>query len=168
MANAETWDSYEPTLLILLDNLTIKKVLEFGSGKSTKTISSHPKVEFMDSVEHDPVWADKTRGVSEKVNLIYEPDKMVYPLVQGRFGKYDLIFVDGIERPRCLQTAQDLLNKEGVVLLHDAQRAIYLQSIVAYRNAIFTDNGCTVVLTMNDDVHKKLEGLLHESRHTPA
>ena len=132
--------------------------MEYGSGKSTYTFAS--RVESVDSVEHDARWYDKVKDFKDKdVNVIYQPDLNIYPYSQGRFDEYDLIFIDGRERAKCLHLAHDLLSEDGIVVLHDAQRQRYMQGIIPYRYCIFTDKGCTAVLTNSKKVEKKLKGM---------
>jgi len=50
--------------------------------------------------------------------------------------KFDLIFIDGSKRVRCLKEATKLLNPDGVVLLHDAQRPEYKEGMDLYDGKI--------------------------------
>lgn len=157
MSTADTWDSYEPTLLLVLNNLMPKRCFEWGAGKSTKTISDHPAVVTMESVEHNHGWVDRARvGLNDKVNIIYEPNVDLYPLVQGRYDRYDLIFIDGVLRETCLEKAKEILSEEGVVILHDAERTGYQKNILEYRYRIWKDFGHTVVLTDSNIVYDEL------------
>lgn len=148
MSTADSWVSYKPTLILLLNNLLPSRCFEWGSGKSTKIISDHPVVNTLDSVEHNPEWISKLTGtLNEKVNLIHEPDECLYALVQGRFDKYDLVFIDGNIRDFCLLKAKKLLEENGVVILHDAERYEYQSGINFYKYKFWRDCGHTVVLT---------------------
>lgn len=152
MSVAETWDSYKPTLMLVLNSLIPVRCFEWGSGMSTKTTSEHPAVQSLDSVEHNGEWYDKAKyACCEKVNLIYEPNCELYYLAQGRYDKYDFIFIDGIMRDKCLVKAKDILADNGVVMLHDAERMEYQPLIETYKYRFWRDCGHTVVLTDNNE-----------------
>lgn len=51
--------------------------------------------------------------------------------------KFDFILVDGRKRRRCLLDAQKLLNPNGVVFLHDAQRKYYHSAFKSYPDSAF-------------------------------
>lgn len=148
---ARTWDSYEEALILVLNYHLPRSCFEWGAGKSTSTICNHPSVDTLESVEHSPKWADRVRNTSHKLNLIYESDKDLYPLVQGRFDKYDLIFIDGWQREKCIISALDLMHKDGVVIVHDANRPEYQKAFEEYKYNFRMDDGNTIIL-INDDL----------------
>lgn len=167
MDTASTWDSYKPTLLKILHAFIPKRVLEWGIGESTQTFLSQEFISTLDSIEHSPEWFSKFKNlVSERFNLIFEPDIDLYPHVNGRFEKYDLIFVDGRVRELCLNNCHEKLEDEGIVVLHDSKRPQYKEAIGKFKYAIFEDNGHTAVMTNNKEVFEKLVGAFDESRHT--
>ena len=160
MSTAETWDSYKPTLLLVLNNILPMRCLEWGVGMSTKTISDHPAVHSLESIEHNGEWVDKVKfNVNSKVNLIYEPNCELYYLAQGRYDKYDLIFVDGILREKCLIKAKDILEEGGIVILHDAERIEYQSGILSYTYRFWRDFGHTVVLTASREASDILSSI---------
>lgn len=55
--------------------------------------------------------------------------------------RFDLIFVDGRFRRRCLITASEVLAPGGIVILHDAQRSHYHSSLSAYPQVQFLETG---------------------------
>ncbi len=153
MSPAETWDSYYPTLVKVLRECKPKKVLEWGSGRSTPFIAS--VVESIDTVEHNPEWYGRIPN-RDNIYPILEPDLDLYPLTTGRYDKYDFIFVDGRQRVKCLKTSVGCLNDNGVVILHDSGRKKYKEGIDVYKHSIYTDSGHTVTLTNNDGMYKAL------------
>ena len=160
---ARTWDSYKQSLSKVLDNFIPKRCFEWGVGNSTRLIMSHPAVETLDSVDHDQNWTSKFRLiVDEHLNVIYEPDRDLYPLVQGRYDYYDLIFVDGILRDRCMLRSKEKLHPEGIVILHDAERPEYYFAIKTFQYIHWTDNGSTVLVTNNKDTNDRLKEVLDE------
>jgi len=59
-----------------------------------------------------------------------------------RFGKkFDVIIVDARFRRRCIQVAQEMLQTEGVVVLHDAQKKQYHDGLESYPYRRFIDSG---------------------------
>lgn len=158
MSTADSWVSYKTTLMLILNHLLPSRCFEWGSGKSTKIISEHPGVNTLDSVEHNPEWISKLTGtLNEKVSLIHEPDECLYALVQGRFDKYDLVFIDGILRESCILKAKELLEDRGIAILHDAERLEYQSVINTYKYKFWRDCGHTIVLTDSQEAANILE-----------
>lgn len=157
---AQSWDSYIDTLLVVLDELRPKRVLEYGSGKSTQVLAMSPSVEQLRTVEHDKEWFDKAKQQAFiNTELIYEPNGGAYSLSHGG-GKYDLIFVDGIERPACLDVASYIVNFNGAVILHDAARSEYANAISRWPFCIDTDDGHTKTMTHSYEINEMLKSKL--------
>jgi len=99
-------------------------VFEFGSGSSTLFFAR--RVARVRSVEHDRRWLERNRArCPANVALLHRParDPRGYAdaiLEQGE--RFDLVFVDGLERVACLANALRSLTPGGVVLLDDSQR----------------------------------------------
>jgi hypothetical protein len=157
---ATAWDSFGPTLIKVLGIVNPKTIFEYGPGVSTKIMATHPGVEIVDSVEDETAWYEKYRWtMPDNVQIYYQPVAEAYPETLGRVEKYDLIFVDGIERVSCLYVARVRLNKGGVVVLHDAERPNYREMIETYKYKFWTDEGHTVTLTDDDITAMRLEKL---------
>lgn len=109
------------------------RVLEYGSGSSTKAIAA--RVKEVVSIEHDLRWYNKmVAEMPANVTYVYvqpnsEPgpayddgtyedfkDYVNYPLSQGRF---DLIFIDGRARVACAEVCKNLGHSETLVFIHD-------------------------------------------------
>lgn len=74
--------------------------------------------------------------------------RRIYPI------NYDLYFIDGREREKCLE----LCNKpDGIVILHDAERESYQAYIKGFKYIFMEDGGHTAVLTNRDDYEVRLE-----------
>lgn len=153
---AQSYDSYMDTLLAILDEFKPAKVFEYGTGKSTKVLAMYPGVKLLVSVEHSAEWYQKSiQGELSNLFIIFEPDHSKYVrLIDGTF--YDLVFVDGIDRPDCLKQAKLNLSTDGIVMLHDAKRSEYIEAIKLYKFQVWTDDGHTVTLTDNAHVHSRL------------
>lgn len=159
MQPARSIDSYRIILENILRKFNPNTVFEWGPGKSTEIISSYESVYLIDSVEHDINWYAITKEKLEnndKVRLILEEDRNLYYDTPGRVTGYDLVFVDGRSREKCLDHAINILNEDGVVILHDAERPDYRYAIDMYKYKFWGDNGNTVVLTDSDNAGDKL------------
>lgn len=129
--------------IVLFENIleAYKKVdvLEWGSGYSTRYFT-----QFMDkkgikytwkSMEHDKKWFGRVKlfGLEDVELVCADKDSKEYLKPKG---KYDVIFVDGRNRVKCLKHAHKILKKGGVVLLHDAQRERYKEGFDDYEYMI--------------------------------
>lgn len=160
LQTASTWDSFKNALYKVLETLNPKTVFEYGPGTSTAIMALYPSVEFIDSVEHNLAWYNKYKWeMPENVKISYQPNLELYPETPGRIEKYDLIFVDGREREKCLYVAPTRLNDEGVVILHDAERPNYQEAMRFYKFMFLQDDGHTAILCNNNHVALKLSGV---------
>jgi len=119
-------------------------VLEWGSGGSTvyftQFLASKNISYTWTSIEYNKVWYGRVLEevrVDKNVNLILFDvgntelkqrslpmnEYVSYPSTLEK--KYDVIFVDGRKRRRCLLEAYKLLKSGGLVFLHDARRTYY-------------------------------------------
>lgn len=111
-------------------------VLEWGSGNSTKYFTNflqeNGKEYTWEAVEHHKGWHDAVKGWKLKgVEVCFAAQNS--PEYFDRKGKYDVIFVDGRNRRKCLIKAKELLKEGGVVLLHDADREYYHSGFEGYQ-----------------------------------
>lgn len=158
-STASSWHSFDKALMAVLRTLNPKTVFEYGPGMSTSLMALYPSVEVIDSVEHNLAWYNKYKWeMPENVNLIYQPELVLYPTTKGRVESYDLFFVDGREREICLFLAKERLNEGGVVILHDAERPNYKDMINSYKFKFWQDEGHTCVLTDYSQTAMRLEG----------
>lgn len=132
------------------------KVLEFGAGMGTIWWSR--RVAEAHAIEHDERWADLVAGqCTARLDhaMGTSPEAYIAPALGG--GPYDVVIVDGIYRDECLDVALELVTDAGIIILDDAQRAEYRQSILkvlsrGYRSIEFhgpqpvsKHMGCTAV-----------------------
>lgn len=122
-------------------------VLEWGSGHSTAYFpAALPAGSLWVSIEHDAAWARQVGaeiarlGLSA-VKLLHVPNNRPfedgvedgsfrqfrdYVLAPRSLGRtFDFILVDGRARVECLRHGWELLAPDGVMVLHDANRAEY-------------------------------------------
>jgi len=145
----QSWEinSIKKTLL----KLKPKRCLEWGSGNSTIYFTRFlPKESEWISIEHDFKWSRKIRRKLFFCRLIESYPKIkIFHIAPNKFswtdkhgdgssqdfknyinfprkmGKFDFILIDGRARKSCLLQATKLLDKNGIVVLHDASRKYY-------------------------------------------
>lgn len=131
-------------------------VLEWGSGGSTVYFTDFLESQSIPytwtSIEYNKMWYEKIKEATkhkQAVSLVlfdvgnnnlkqrYIPmDEYVdYPKTLNK--KFDIIFVDGRKRRRCILEAKNLLKEDGVVLVHDARRHYYACARREYSNGVF-------------------------------
>lgn len=161
---ASSWDSFKVALYKILETFNPKNVFEYGPGTSTSIMAIYPSVEVIDSVEHNQAWFNKWRWeMPENVKLIYQPNMELYPETPGRLEKYDLIFVDGREREKCLYVAKARLKEGGIVILHDAERPNYREPMSFYKYKFMQDDGHTAILTDNSETATRIGSIFNEN-----
>jgi len=143
--------SFAPLLERWCNKIKPKRILEWGPGISTKLMNvTCPNTEII-SIEHQKKYYDewkKKLSPTIDLRLREEPEETemetyVNPDVEGKF---DLIFVDGRNRVMCLKVAKTLVSKDGVVILHDAERTEYDEGIKLFD--IIDDEDGTVCLKL--------------------
>lgn len=150
---APSWDSFKGTLIKILAEFKPSTVLEWGPGTSTLIMQDFPSINLIDTIEHDVAWYGKwINKFGTKVRMTLESDLTCYPNIGRRLEKYDLYFVDGRERERCLDSIED-----GIVILHDAERESYQSHIKMFKHIFMEDGGHTCVMTNNDDYAKRMD-----------
>ncbi len=151
------WMRYREIEIVeeILRRLQPKSCLEWGAGYSTLFF---PQQLASDarwlSVDHDESWARNIRemGPAEIVTIEHVPanrfpwsdpeedgsaedlaDYLSYP---EQFAPFDFILIDGRARNECIQKARNLVQHDGVVLLHDANREFYQKETGAFEHQI--------------------------------
>jgi len=131
-------------------------ILEWGSGGSTLYFSnflekSNISFDWL-SLEYNKNWYEEVlKRVNNNSNIkivlfdvgnnnlnqrnIEMNEYVDYPKTLNK--KFDFILVDGRKRRRCLLEAQKLLNPNGMVFLHDAQRKYYHCALKNYPDSVF-------------------------------
>ena len=157
---ASRWDSFDHTLKEVLKIMNPRTILEYGPGTSTKIFMEYSSVELIDSIEHNSAWYGKYKNeMNDKVKVYLQPNMQLYPETTTRLDKYDIVFVDGRERDKCLYVSRIRLNDGGVVMLHDAERMAYKEMIDTFKYKFYTDQGHTVTLTDSLETSLKLKSL---------
>lgn len=131
----------------LLTNLQPVRCLEYGSGISTPFfLKLLPDNAQWHSVENLPKWYDivKAQLTSDRIHLHLvdakeDPNQEAATDVYANFaeqleGKFDFILVDGINRENCIDVADKYLAKNGLLVVHDANRVQYHSHIKQFKN----------------------------------
>lgn len=124
-----------------------KRVLEWGSGKSTIAIAR--RVKYFISIEHDRAWYNKIKNelpedvcyvlysptspytweknkdgnLTQFAPYIYAP--LFLALEKNDSAKFDIIFIDGRARRYCAEIAVLLSHSETDIFIHDYQPIRY-------------------------------------------
>lgn len=129
----------------LFANFQRKKCLEYGCGTSTPYYMDHlPEGAKWVSIEHHKGWFDKISKVIDRPNLSLHfvdvegndpktPEEDVYASFPKQFAPFDFILVDGIRRENCIELAHEMLAENGVVVIHDSNRAQYHDHIRKFK-----------------------------------
>lgn len=150
-ANVPFGLSYMPVMRHFIDKKPPGSVLEWGPGRSTLMLAeSLPSTEIF-AIEHAPQWHERMVTLARKypsVTPIHEP-LIVQPAKSGKYitaplyldRKFDLIFIDGRMRTDCIAIARQVLNENGVVLVHDIiHRKGYHQAFRFFRSVVIVND----------------------------
>lgn len=129
-------ESYSELLKKWCITIKPKRILEWGTGQSTFLMREMcPDAEII-TIEHKKKYFDisyeylKNKDIImmliDEIEYVTPMSKYSHPPVKGKF---DLIFVDGRQRVKCMENSVNLLKKNGVLILHDSERAYYKRGI---------------------------------------
>lgn len=113
------------------DNMS---VFEFGSGASTAWWAK--LVKEVDAVEHDEEWFKIVQeNKAANTNIFLETGEEYFIKASSTGKKYDIVFIDGIDRNECAESALTGLKEHGVIIWDDSQREEYNPTYdVLYKN----------------------------------
>ncbi len=174
----------------IIETLRPQNCLEWGSGYGTMyfTLLLEKDAKWI-AVEHNKEWALKVQEMNKRPNVSVfhvEPhaEKWTDPDNDGalsdlkdyidfpeRLGKLDFILVDGRARKECMAKALKLINDNGIVILHDANRGYYHETFELFEHRVFFENyrpnshglfigsrGTEIGDVLDVEKHKKLWG----------
>ncbi|GAI04837.1 unnamed protein product, partial [marine sediment metagenome] len=107
-------------------------------------------IEEIHTFEHQQTWYDKYKDIySGRVKCYLIGLDKGYTQAGNMFGPnyFDLAFIDGRGRVKCMETAKILVKKGGLVMLHDSERGRYKEGTKLF-SAIKEVNG--TLLMKND------------------
>lgn len=113
------WYTYSAIEYVNSLDLKDCEIFEYGSGMGSMYWSRKSK--SIISVESDPSWY-KTglKRIASNSKLILESDPNRYPEVINRFGKFDIVIIDGIERLECAKQSIKHLKTGGMIILDNS------------------------------------------------
>jgi len=133
------FNSFEFLLLKYLHKKKPLNILEWGPGQSTAVMSRACPDARIYSLENNKHWHKiYTVKFSRKTNVFIrfaEGEKYVKLPEAWRHKKFQLIFVDGLcdLRVDCLKTAYNMLDEDGIVILHDSERKKYEEGVKLFK-----------------------------------
>lgn len=100
-------------------------VFEYGCGASTIWLSA--RVKDLVSCEHNKEWYEKIKEqISSNVTLLYKNlDEGYSDTIKEYSDKFDIIFVDGLNRVNCIKNLLGALREDGIIILDDSFREEY-------------------------------------------
>lgn len=140
---------YEEDLIReVISGLQPLRCLEWGGGMSTLQFPALiPAAATWLTIEHDTAWSRELSAMVTRPGVTVRhvpPDDpnfsgdgdaqsfASYLAAGDEAAPYDLVFIDGRARADCIRRARGLLNPDGVVILHDANRQAYLAGAGEY------------------------------------
>lgn len=125
----------------ILEQEKPKHCLEWGSGNSTVHFANKlPSSSIWLSIEHNGNYvkylADK---LPDNATVIWVPENEWYVDCVKHSRIFDFIFLDGLQRERCLEVALDIISENGTILLHDAGRQDYQGFIKKYKGEMLCE-----------------------------
>jgi predicted O-methyltransferase YrrM len=134
----------------LLQRLAPRRCLEWGAGRSTLYLPTLlPAGACWTAIEHNEEWARRVSGRLRNPNVevrwVSAPavkrvkaggEAPFRAYVDAPGGRYDFILVDGRARAACVRRAFDLLDDDGVVVLHDANRERYHRAFAGFPSQV--------------------------------
>ncbi|HTY58268.1 MAG TPA: hypothetical protein VMF59_05595, partial [Bacteroidota bacterium] len=169
----------------ILTRLRPRRCLEWGSGYSTAYFPRFiPSYAEWISVEHDESWAGAMGALNRnpKVRLTHIPpdrfpfsdalgegtgdDLRSYVKYPEQKGSFDFVLVDGRARMDCVAQAATILDPQGVMIMHDANRAMYAKSSNAFHHQIlFSDHRTDTGGLWICSIGRSLDSILDIERH---
>jgi predicted O-methyltransferase YrrM len=160
-----------------------RRCLEWGAGYSTVFFPKYLRGNALwIAVEHNMEWYHKTKQNIKRLNtnIYYLPpnnfpwtdmyedgaysdlkDYVEFPKTLN--SKFDFILIDGQARKYCLLCALDILDKNGVVVLHNANREYYQEPLKLYKHQVlFYEFGGLWIGSINLNLQTVLNIKKHE------
>lgn len=114
------------------------RILEYGAGGSTLWFAK--RVSWVNSIEHDRIWADLVAATMKRecvlnVGLHHVPagndfeDYVEFGRMLGQKPRlFDMIVVDGRRRVRCIKAIAEFVVNDGFIVLDNAERPNYAEA----------------------------------------
>lgn len=122
------WFSFVALLIEVLEVYHPEKIIEWGTGVSTAIMDAYVEAKEIHSFEHEREWFKRYGSkYSKKVKCHLLPLGKGYSVAGNMFTPhtFDLAFIDGAARVKCMRTANSLVKQGGLIMLHDSGRPDY-------------------------------------------
>jgi len=141
--------SFRPILSKYLKKIKPKHILEWGPGVSTLMMNEICPGAEVTTIEHqEKFWNYWLKKVSPMTMVVLIEDDEKGPMENysnpSIKGEFDLIFVDGRKRVKCMKFAKEHLSPDGVLILHDSEREEYKEGIELF-DFVEENDGTTVL-----------------------
>jgi hypothetical protein len=128
------WITYSFYFFMDSKRLNNKKVFEYGAGNST--LYFNRKGADVYSVDHDSHWYAVVKNKIAKPDQLYfkplSDDKAINDYIDAvglPATLFDIIFIDGRYRRRCLLNAERFLTADGIIILDNSERSYYSEGV---------------------------------------
>ena len=132
--NSVPWIAYPAIDFIKSRIKNDMKVFEYGSGASTSWWAR--LVKEIDSVEHNEKWFElvqKTKPTNS--NVFLETGEEYFSRIVSMDKKYDIVFIDGLDRNKCVEPSLSGLKENGIIIWDDSQLEEYNSGYeILYKN----------------------------------
>jgi hypothetical protein len=126
------------------------RVFEYGSGNSTLWYAG--RVGNVTSVEHDADWAREVSArAPDNVTIISEPPGPGYASSIGGRGPFEIVVVDGLQRPECADAAIDELSGDGVLVWDNSDWEEFREKLPSLKDRGFKELDLTGIGPINRD-----------------
>lgn len=147
------FSSFRSYLPELVNFVQPQHALEFGPGASSRIILRHSRARLLSLETHAGYYERARRSIrDERFELRYTPDASALAQLEGR--RFDLIFVDGGDRVENLTASRELLEEDGILVLHDAHRPDYLPGIRRYAHGYFIEHHSLLLFKSRSRFHE--------------
>ena len=135
------WYTYPMIDFLKNRNFQNKTVLEWGGGNSSQWWAK--RALHVVTLEHDQEWFKIIADQNQFTNLSIHPFdtrnyensiQEVHTKISAiNINKFDIIIIDGMDRPKLVQPSIQLLKEDGIIIIDDSERYNF--------NGIFEANG---------------------------
>ena len=147
--------SFENILKYYLKTLNPQNIIEWGPGKSTQIMHEICPVAHIITIEHNNKWLEIAKNKfknNTNINILQQKiDNLCcnYATIAYKYAPFDMAFIDGRRRVECCFVAMDVINSNGVILLHDSKRISYRRIIDKYIDIIIDQDNTLVFKKKN-------------------
>lgn len=115
------WYTYPSLEYLNQFDYSAKRIFEYGCGNSSLYWASRAKEVI--SVDDNKEWYEKLcKRKPNNLSVLLEEDLDIYAKSIEKYGKFDVIVIDGYVRDKCCESAIKHLNEGGFIILDNSDR----------------------------------------------